>query len=84
MVPTSMTTAPSLTMSAVMKRGLPMATMRMSAMRMMSSNLSVREFTTVTVASTPSPFCIMMLARGLPTMLLRPTITTCLPLVAIP
>ncbi len=53
LVPTSITTAPGLTISAVIKRGFPMAAMRMSAERVISARFLVRLWQMVTVASAP-------------------------------
>ena len=50
-VPTSRTTAPSFTMSAVTKFGCPMAAIRMSAVRQISFRFFVRLWHTVTVQS---------------------------------
>ena len=52
-MPTSITTAPGLTMSAVTNFALPMATMRMSACRVTAGRSRVRLWQTVTVASPP-------------------------------
>ena len=53
-MPTSITTAPGLTMSAVTNFGWPMATIRMSACRVISARSRVRLWQTVTVASPPA------------------------------
>ena len=75
-MPTSTTTTPSLTMSAVMDIGFPIAATRMSACNVISDRFFVRVWHTVTVAFDPGRRCINKLARGLPTMLLRPQTTT--------
>ena len=72
-MPTSITTAPGLTMSAVTNFAWPMATIRMSAARVTAGRSRVRLWQTVTVASPPWPRCMSMIAIGLPTMSLRPT-----------
>ncbi len=74
-MPTSSTTAPGLTMSALTKRGRPTAATRMSACRQISARLGVAEWQMVTVAEA----CSSSRAIGLPTMLLRPITTACLP-----
>ena len=56
-----------------------MATTRMSACRVMAARSGVRLWQSVTVASAPVPRWPSMIASGLPTMSLRPTITTCWP-----
>ena len=81
-MPTSMTTAPGFTMSAVIICGRPAATIRMSARRVCDARSRVRLWQTVTVASTPG--CTISDAIGLPTMLLRPTITQSAPAVVTP
>ena len=50
-----------------------------SAERVISARFRVRECTTVTVAS--FPFCMSRSASGLPTIMLRPSTTTCAPLI---
>ncbi len=79
LMPTSITVAPGLTMSAVTNFALPMATMRMSAVRQISGRFLVRLWQTVTVASPPGPRCMSMMAMGLPTISLRPSTTTLAP-----
>ena len=83
-VPTSITTAPALIMSPVTNSGFPIATIRMSARRVTALISRVREWHTVTVALPPGPSCSSRAAMGRPTMLERPTITACLPVVSIP
>ena len=67
-------------MSAVIKRGLPMAATRISARRVCAARSAVRLWQMVTVAFS----CKSSSAMGLPTMLLRPTTTASLPLMGIP
>ena len=81
-VPTSITTAPSFTISAVTKLGQPIAAIMMSAVRHISLMLGVPLWHIVTVALPGLLFCIISDATGLPTMLLRPSTTQCLPLVS--
>ena len=71
--------APGVTMLPVMRRGRPAAAIRMSARRVSAARSAVREWQMVMVA------CSIMSrsAMGLPTMLLRPTTTQCLPEVGI-
>src|SRR5262249_48702107 len=71
LMPTSTTIAPRLTISAVISFGLPAATTRISAWRVIEPRSGVLELQMVTVA----PFCKSSNAMGLPTMLLRPTTT---------
>ena len=78
-MPTSMTTAPFCTIAAVMACGRPIAAIRMSAWRVMSARWTVAVWATVTVALPPGDRCISRDASGLPTMLLRPQITTRFP-----
>ena len=68
-LPTSITVAPGLIQSPLIKRGLPTATTRMSARRHSSARSRVLECATVTVQLSP----INSAAIGLPTMLERPT-----------
>ena len=56
-MPTSTTTAPGFTMSAVTNFGWPMATIRMSASRVTAARSRVRLWQSVTVASPPGPRC---------------------------
>ena len=78
--PTSMTTAPSATISAVTNFGRPMATTRISAWRVTSVRLRVRLWVIVTVAfSSSSSF-----ETGRPTMLLRPMTTARFPSMVTP
>ena len=53
LMPTSMTTAPSLTMSAVIAFGCPMAATRMSALSVCADKSTVLVWQTVTVALAP-------------------------------
>src|SRR5206468_988265 len=78
-IPTSMTTAPGFTIWAVTSLGLPAATTRMSAWRVIAPRSGVLELQMVTVA----PLCKSRSAIGLPTMLLRPTTTACRPCTSI-
>ena len=71
-MPTSMTTAPSFTMSAPSHRGRPVLTITMSPSRVTAPTSRVRVWHTVTVASAPDAFCISSMAMGLPTISLRP------------
>ena len=80
--PTSMTAAPSRTMSAVSVPGRPAATTTMSARRVWLPTSRVFVWHTVTVAS--SPFCESITDSGRPTIPLRPSTTTSAPTVAIP
>ena len=84
LMPTSITTAPGFTMSAVTISGLPMAAIRMSARRVCAARSLVREWQTVTVQSAPFPGCINRAAIGLPTIVLRPRITASKPAVFTP
>src|SRR2546428_2117112 len=79
-----MTTAPLLSMSALMNRGDPIAAMRISARLVCAASSCVPLWTSVTVAFALGPFCIRRAASGFPTMLLRPTITTSRPLGSYP
>jgi hypothetical protein len=74
-MPTSMTTAPGLTMSAVSTLRLPTAATTMSACRVWWPRSGVALWQMVTVALA----CSSSIAIGLPTMLLRPITTACLP-----
>ena len=80
LMPTSMTTAPSLIQSPVIISALPQAAMTMSACEQISWPFGVRECTTVTVASRR---CNSM-AAGVPTILLLPTTHADLPLIETP
>src|SRR5438876_251842 len=79
LMPTSITTTPSRTMSALMNRGEPIAATRISARRVWAERSRVPLCTTVTVAFAPFAFCMRSAARGFPTMLLRPAMTTSFP-----
>ena len=89
LMPTSITTAPGFTMSAVIRFGRPTAATRMSARRVWSARFSERLWQSVTVASPPCPrrppivglLLASRSASGLPTMSLRPTITAWRPAV---
>ena len=74
-MPTSSTTAPGLTISAVSTLRLPTAATITSACRVMAAKSGVRLWQMVTVASCASSINAM----GLPTILLRPMTTACLP-----
>jgi len=75
LMPTSMTAAPGLIMSPVIIFGLPVATTSMSASRVCFARSVVLEVQMVTVALC----CNSNSAIGLPTILLRPITTACLP-----
>ena len=92
LIPTSITAAPGRTMSAVISPGLPTAATTMSACRVKWPRSPERLWQIVTVASQPpvpsggqpsGGRWARSRASGLPTMSLRPTITTCLPAVGI-
>ncbi len=80
LTPTSMTTAPSATMSAVTNLGRPMATTRISALRVTDGRSTVRLWATVTVAFSS----MRSFDTGRPTILLRPITTALLPLISTP
>ena len=82
--PTSMTTAPSRTMSPRTISGRPTATIRISPWRVTAPRSRVRLWATVTVAFAPGSFCNMIWDIGIPTMFERPTITTWAPEVSTP
>src|SRR5437773_1495320 len=69
-------------MSPLTNSGLPIATMRMSASRVTDLISRVREWHTVTVAFPPGPSWSSSAAMGRPTMVERPTITACFPVVS--
>ena len=71
LIPTSITTAPGLTMPAVMSPGLPTAEMSTSAVRVSSSIPGVYRLVEITVDAAR----MSRTATGLPTMLLAPTQT---------
>lgn len=75
LMPTSITAAPSLIQLPLTISGRPHAAITTSACRQMSAALGVREWMTVTVASS----LISSSAAGMPTMLERPTTTAFLP-----
>ena len=77
---TSMTTAPSFTISGVTRPTRPTADTRMSASRVMAASPGVLEWQTVTVPSCWSS----SMAMGLPTILLRPSTTHRLPRTGMP
>src|ERR1041385_126254 len=83
-MPTSTTTAPGRTMPASRNAGRPMATMRMSALRVIAGRSREREWQTVTVALPPGPSWRRRAAIGFPTMLERATITAWGPLASLP
>src|SRR4030042_1154732 len=68
--PTSITTAPSFTMSALMTSGEPIAATRISACLVIWAMFLVPVWTTVTVALARLFFCTSMAMRGLATLLL--------------
>ncbi len=74
-LPTSTTTAPGFTISAVINRGFPIATMRTSALPVISARFGVLLLQLVTVAHA----LMAMRLIGFPTMFDRPRMTTCLP-----
>ena len=74
-MPTSMTATPSFTMSPVTNFGLPIATTRISAWRVISARSFVREWQMVTVAFRSS----RSFETGSPTIWLRPMTTAFLP-----
>ena len=76
LMPTSMTTAPFFTQSAVTRRGLPTDAIRISASAQISSIFLVLEWHMVTVALRFNSSC----ATGFPTILLRPMTTARRPL----
>src|SRR3989344_3334234 len=78
-MPTSTTTTPSFTASPVIIFGFPIAAIRISAPRVMAARSLVLLWQIVTVASRLRSIT----AIGFPTILLRPTITACLPATAI-
>ena len=75
LIPTSITTASGLTISAVIISGLPIAAINISALRVISARFLVREWAIVTVAFSSSNIS----ATGLPTRMLRPITTAFLP-----
>ena len=79
-IPTSMTTAPSLTYSLSIIQGFPIATIKMSARFVTSFRSAVRLWHTVTVAFSLS----IKRAIGFPTILLRPTMTHSFPSISTP
>ncbi len=79
-MPTSMTMAPGLTIAAVTVCGRPTAATMMSALRVCAARSGVRLWQIVTVASA----CKSISAIGLPTVLLRPITTACLPRSRVP
>lgn len=74
-MPTSMTTAPGLTMSAVMMLRRPTAATMMSASRVWAARSRVLLLQIVMVA----PDCSSSIAIGLPTMFEAPTTTALAP-----
>ncbi len=79
-MPTSTTTAPGFTCSAVIKPGLPTAGTKISASRVTAAKLGVREWAIITVAFASSS----IRATGLPTSKLRPTTTAFCPAISTP
>src|SRR5438094_756857 len=79
LTPTSTTTAPGFTMSALTNSATPMAAIKMSARRQWAARSRVCEWQRVTVALACLAFWIRMAAIGLPTMLPRPSTTTSAP-----
>ena len=75
LMPTSITMASGLTISAVIRSLRPAAATRISASRVISPKFWLREWAIVTVASAASNIN----ASGLPTKILRPTTTAFLP-----
>ena len=82
-IPTSITTAFSFTMSAVKNDTLPKAAMIMSACIQISLRLFVRLWQMVTVQLPGFVFWLSKMLIGLPTILLLPITTACLPTVSI-
>ena len=80
LMPTSTTTAPGLSIAPVMRPGLPAATTTMSARRTLSARSVVREWQTVTVASSLTS----RNAAGMPTTAERPMTTASLPSISTP
>ena len=82
LMPTSMTTAPGFTQSALTISGRPTAAMRISARRQIAGRSLEREWAIVTVAL--EFFATSSIAIGLPTIMDRPITTASAPLVSIP
>src|SRR6266480_3520624 len=61
----------------------PITAIKISADRVIFSRLQLRECATVTVAFASLSFCMRRRASGLPTIMLRPRMTTCAPLTSI-
>ena len=80
-IPTSITTAPSLTISPVRNSVIPNAATMISAWTLISFRFLVRLWHKVTVQSIP--FCESKMLIGRPTILLRPITTQFLPEVSI-
>src|ERR1035441_2031953 len=80
LVPTSMTVAPWRMKSRVIMAGRPMAATRISASRHTAGRSGVLEWQMVTVACS----CKSIMAAGLPTISLRPTMTARRPAMAMP
>ena len=80
LIPTSITTAPSLTIRPVMNPGFPTADMRRSADRVFPARSLVFEWQTVTVA----PALRRRTAMGRPTSIDLPTTTASLPSTGMP
>src|SRR3989339_312074 len=83
-IPTSITTAPSFTISPLRKPGTPSAAIIISAFSVCSFRFLVRLWHIVTVQSPGFAFNESKFAIGFPTILLRPIITQCFPDVSTP
>jgi hypothetical protein len=68
-----------LTISAVIALAFPIAAIKISACCVIAATFLVPVWHTVTVAFAPFCFCTSMPIKGFPTILLRPTMTTCFP-----
>src|SRR5690554_1874640 len=77
-IPTSITTAPSLTISAVTKPGLPKATIKISAVRSIYDTFSVLLWVKVTVQLLGLPFLAIKILMGDHTIWHLPITTLCL------
>jgi hypothetical protein len=80
LMPTSMTTAPGLTMSAVTNSGFADRGDEHVGLAGEGGQIGRPEWQMVTVALAQALRCTASRATGLPTMRLRPRTTTCLPL----
>src|ERR1051326_2217418 len=83
-IPTSITVAPGLMWSPVIAPGRPVATMRMSALRVCDPRSVVPVWHSVTVALAVVPLLVSRMDTGRPTSCERPTTTTCAPSTAVP